>query len=217
MRCLVSMVSVALLGCGAGSQQSQRATAEGPRAGGAGGVAIVASEGAVNRAASSSGGARPSGTGEVASASASARGGGGDAGDGEILSFEPGFRPDPIIRRGIAGGPRSADTFEPSCPGFVSAAPSFLLKVDRALAELRILVSTQGDATLLVQLEDGRVLCNDDTEGLNPVIAAPLPAGRHRVWVGTYGSDVTDLAYTIAFTAQAALSAAAIDALPATP
>ncbi|AKF07662.1 hypothetical protein [Sandaracinus amylolyticus] len=168
---------------------------------------IVPSEGALNGPPPSAGATAP----DVSATSTPT-----PAAEGEILTIAPGFRPDPIIRRGQAGGPLPAESISPDCRGYVSSAPSFLLKVDAPVPSLRVLVHMQGDATLVVQLAEGRVLCNDDTEGLDPIVEGAFPAGRHRVFVGTYGEDAAGTPYTLAVTTQSSLSTVAIESLPET-
>ncbi|UJR79742.1 hypothetical protein [Sandaracinus amylolyticus] len=168
---------------------------------------IVPSEGALNGPPPSASATTP----DVSSASSATA-----PTEGEILTVAPGFRPDPIIRRGQAGGPLSAESIGPECRGYVASAPSFLLKVDAPMPSLRVLVHMQGDATLVVQLADGRVLCNDDTEGLNPIVEGAFPPGRHRVFVGTYGEAGAGTPYTLAITAQSSLSTLAIESMPET-
>lgn len=165
---------------------------------------IVASEGALNAPPPSA-----ATGGESTPEPAAAEG-------AEILAVAPGFRPDPIVRRGPGGGPVSAEAIHPDCRGYITAEPSYLLKVDAAMT-LRLLVHMQGDATLVVQLADGRVMCNDDSEGLDPIVEGAFPPGRHRVFVGTYGEHGVGTAYTFAVTTQATLTTQALDGLAITP
>jgi hypothetical protein len=165
---------------------------------------IVASEGAIN-------GTRQ----EPPLADSVATGSPAESAD-MLVSIGPGFVPDPIVRRGVAGGPMPAASMAEFCAGYLPEQPSVLLKVEPGLSGLRILVHTQGDATLVVQLANGRILCNDDSEGLNPIIEG-IPPGRHRVWVGTYGTSDIGTPYTIAFTQQPTLATYGLDGLPTTP
>jgi hypothetical protein len=135
------------------------------------------------------------------------------------------FRPDPIVRRGLAGGPVPADRLVPTaqtsdpgrCVGFFSEAPSYELKLEAPIPDLRVLVHSEGDATLVIALADNRYLCDDDHEGLDPVIEGAFPAGRHRVWVGTFQRSGIGTPYTIGFTRQASLSTHGLASLPTTP
>lgn len=132
--------------------------------------------------------------------------------------MRPGFRPDPAIRAGHAGGPRSAEALDASCRGYIADAPSHVLKVDASVPGLRVLVAMRGDATLVIELADGRFLCNDDAEGLNPILTGPFPPGQHRVWVGTYSpTPPGGVDYAIAFTADPTVSTAAIEGARPSP
>ena len=197
MRRLSIVLGIALLGCGGGGQSARPAAATVPATAGP----IVASEGSQN--------------GAEAPPLPSA---GPDAGTAapetteDIVTVRPGFRPDPAIRAGSAGGPREAGLLDEACRGYITDAASHVLKVDAPVSGLRVLVAMRGDATLVIQLEDGRYLCNDDSEGLNPILTGPFPPGRHRVWVGTYSlAPPGGIDYTIAFTADPSLTTAAIE------
>jgi hypothetical protein len=75
-----------------------------------------------------------------------------------------------------------------SCPGYVPRAPHLALESPRPTTVV-IEASSAEDTVLLVLASDGSFRCDDDSAGdLNPRVAANLPAGRSRVWVGTYES-----------------------------
>lgn len=203
-RCVV--LAIALLpagGCGAAATSTQTATTT-PSAPTAA-APIVPSDGALN--------GPPDAPPAITTAATTTAPGGA----GEIIALPPSFRPDPIVRRGSAGGPIDAAALDESCRGYITSEPTYLLKLDTPLPDLRVLVHMQGDATLVVQLDDGTVLCNDDSEGLDPIVEGRFPAGRHRVWVGTYSSDAVGAPHTIAFSRQRSLPTIALDGLAATP
>jgi hypothetical protein len=103
-----------------------------------------------------------------------------------------GFSPDPMLLTGVAGGPTDATSLNPSCNGHVGAAPNHTLSVATALPSLRLFAHADGDTTLVVQLSDGRYVCNDDGEGTDPIVDIQnLPAGQHNVFVGTYAPGAT--------------------------
>lgn len=106
-----------------------------------------------------------------------------------IIPLEPGFTPSPHIAPGITGGSMDASTLEAGCIGGIGSAPHFHLEAQRDFASLSILVTSDGDTTLVVQRPNGTYLCNDDTEGLNPVVRGHFPAGTYRIWVGHYDSS----------------------------
>lgn len=194
-------ISILLGGCGAAPAATTTTTTE--RAPRAETVEIVASEGAQN--------APPVITPAPEAAAPEA------AATEDMITVAPGFQPDPIVRSGMAGGPRSADALDEHCRGFVAVAPSHLLKVDALVPQLRVLVAMEGDATLVIQLADGSYLCDDDSEGLNPILDGPFPPGRHRVWVGTYSpTPPGGTRYTLAVTTQP-ISTSQIQGAPPTP
>lgn len=142
---------------------------------------------------------------------------GGALDTGPLLSIEPGFQPDPIIRHGLGGGPIPADSLIDDCPGFVTTEPSLLLKVDRPIPLLRVLVHMQEDAVLVIRLENGRVLCNDDSDGLDPSIEVAFPVGRHRIWVGTYSDSSAPARYILGFTERHGLLPHDLDGMAPSP
>ncbi len=99
--------------------------------------------------------------------------------------LQTGFMPDPHIVRGTAGGPIDASSLGHGCVGWIGDAPDHTFVADGAFAMLRILVHAQADATLVVRLEDGTLLCADDDEGTDPIVTGAIPAGRHSIWVGS--------------------------------
>ncbi len=106
---------------------------------------------------------------------------------GTTVSLTPGFTPDPIVMSGSAGGPVQASTLGPNCVGWVAAQPSIEATITTQFPLLRMIVDGQSaDLTVMVQLPDGTYLCNDDSEGLNPMVEGAVAPGLMRVWVGTY-------------------------------
>lgn len=88
--------------------------------------------------------------------------------------------------RGRAGGTRQANTIGPGCTGFIGMRPDHVLQLD-ARERLRVVVrATDADLVLLMQNADGRVLCNDDADGLQPELYEDLNAGTWNVYVGSY-------------------------------
>lgn len=88
--------------------------------------------------------------------------------------------------RGRAGGTRQANTVGPGCTGFIGMRPDHVLQLE-ARERLRVVAhATDADLVLLLQNADGRVLCNDDDDGLQPQLYEDLNAGTWNVYVGTY-------------------------------
>lgn len=97
----------------------------------------------------------------------------------------------PAFLQGVAGGNVSLSSVGGSCRGYTQPAPSHVLVVPPGASQLRVAVQGNGfDTTLMVQLPDGRVICDDDGGGsLNPLVETPSVAGQVRVWVGSYSGS----------------------------
>jgi len=102
------------------------------------------------------------------------------------VRLAPGFMPDPHVVQGSAGGARDASTLDPSCAGWVGAQPNHIFEATGSFPDLRVMAHSPADTTLVIQAPDGSYLCNDDAEGLNPMIAQGFGAGFYRIYVGTY-------------------------------
>lgn len=103
----------------------------------------------------------------------------------------------PVTIQDTAGGDVDAESVDPSCVGWIGMVHHPLSVVEPM--RLRVLVRGASDSTLAVQLEDGTWVCNDDTEGTDPVVELELPAGQHRIYVGAF--DRFDLhPYTLGVT-----------------
>jgi hypothetical protein len=137
---------------------------------------------------------------------------------GTAVALAPGFAPDPTLLVGNAGGPVEASTMGAECRGTVGAAPNFVLQTAAAMPNLRVVVSSPADTTLVVRLSDGRVLCDDDGGGYpNPMVSGSFPAGSHQIYVGTYSPDATGAAFTLGLTANPTVTAASLGAAPPIP
>ena len=80
-------------------------------------------------------------------------------------------------------------TVDPSAPDVV---------VEWGGGDLRVWVRAPFDATLAVARPDGRWACNDDFEGLSPVVElADAPAGRYAVWLGSFSPDPFETSATL--------------------
>jgi hypothetical protein len=117
---------------------------------------------------------------------------------GPTTTIAPGFAPDPMLIHGTAGGPTDASTLRPECRGFLSLIPSQTLALTAPMS-LRIMAHSDQDTTLVVQLADGTYVCNDDSDGVDPLVEHAFPAGNHNVFVGTYASG-TSAQYTLGIT-----------------
>lgn len=105
-------------------------------------------------------------------------------------NLSAGFLPDPVEISLAAGGSVEASVEgQGSCAGFHADAPDVDLNYEAGGMPLYIYVEADADTTLLVNQPDGSWICNDDTIGLNPVIAIPAPqSGLYNIYVGTYDS-----------------------------
>jgi hypothetical protein len=115
------------------------------------------------------------------------------------VSLTTGFLPDPSVASGTAGGAVDASTINPSCRGWISSTPDHLFVANSAFNNLRIIARSDADTTLVVQGPDGAYRCNDDGDGLNPVVPGPFVPGTYRIWVGSYSQGVL-APYRIGFT-----------------
>ena len=90
-----------------------------------------------------------------------------------------------------------APTGMEDCPGYVDpSAPDVV--VDWSGGDLRMTVRASFDATLAVSGPDGTWSCNDDSDGLMPVVEQMgAPRGRYAVWVGSLQEDPEDRAATL--------------------
>jgi hypothetical protein len=114
------------------------------------------------------------------------------------IELAPGFQPDPYLVSGIAGGANPASSLQSSCSGYMAFMPSHIVNVNSPMM-LRVLVHSDQDTTLIVRLENGTVLCNDDGEGNDPVVEYAFPQGAHTIFVGTYTQN-TQANYTLGIT-----------------
>ena len=81
------------------------------------------------------------------------------------------------------------------CPGFGQLdAADAVLTLDAPLPLLSVLATSGTDLTLAVRAPGGEILCNDDTDGLNPaVVFESAAAGDYHIFVGTFGQDASGL------------------------
>lgn len=116
-----------------------------------------------------------------------------DAGQARALSsavtVTRGFRTDPYVMEGTAGGPVASAQmgFPRQCPGFFPTEPQHTLVLPADMPYLRIEAPSEGDSTLAIVTPDGNVWCDDDSAGnLTPRLEGMFPAGVYRVFVGHF-------------------------------
>ena len=106
------------------------------------------------------------------------------------VSLNPGFMPDPYQVQVVAGGTIDASSLSSACVGMIANAPDYRLQYGSGGSQLFIGVTSSADTTLVVNAPDGSWYCNDDYNGLNPVVGGEMPdGGQYDIWVGTYGSS----------------------------
>ncbi len=115
-----------------------------------------------------------------------------------LVNLTSGFLPDPHTATGTAGGSLMANTMDPSCRGNVPAVPQHTLMLGSDFSNLRILVNSAGDPTLVIRGPDGVYRCNDDHNGLQPEVSGQFPQGTYQIWVGVFAGMGEP--YTIGFT-----------------
>jgi hypothetical protein len=106
----------------------------------------------------------------------------------EAVPIALGF-PDPFVAHGVAGGTREASTFGPECRGRVQPMPNHRFRLESSFPYLRIMARGDRDLTLVVRTPGGISRCNDDSDGLNPVVEGAFEPGIYDVYVGMYSGD----------------------------
>lgn len=99
----------------------------------------------------------------------------------------------------VPGGDRRVSSLGANCIGQINAdQPTVHIDNDTAGEDFTIRVAAAHDTTLIVLTPDGRWLCNDDFDGLDPALyIGETVAGRYTVWVGVFFSDATDRTATL--------------------
>ena len=125
------------------------------------------------------------------------------------ITLATGFTPDPHVAQGTSGGAINASTWNPTCSGWVSQTPDHIFVSSTAFANLRFIINSTQDTTLVLQKPDGTYLCADDTEGLNPIVQGAFPAGTYKVWIGSYEQGAS-AAYRLGVTELTSTTAASL-------
>ena len=115
------------------------------------------------------------------------------------VSLNPGFVPDPHTATGTSGGATDATSLGTAgCVGYIAGTPDHLFNATAAFSSLRVMAHSTADITLVIQKPDGTYVCNDDSEGTNPLVEAPFAAGVYKIWIGSYEQG-TNSPYTLGF------------------
>ncbi len=121
-------------------------------------------------------------------------------GNFEAVNLRSGFTPDPARKTGVSGGQLDASHLGNGCRGWIAGRPDHILRLTSNFNFFRIFVTSDSDTTLVVRLPNGRFVCNDDANNLNPAISRNRwRRGLYRVWVGSY-SEGDNSQYNIGFT-----------------
>jgi hypothetical protein len=111
------------------------------------------------------------------------------------LDLASGFSPSPstidVVSGAAEGSQVDVSLLNPdgefNCRGYATISPDFSINWTGGGDLLRIFFAAEGDATLIVRTPDGSFVCNDDFDGLDPLVDIASPAaGEYDVWVGTY-------------------------------
>ena len=101
----------------------------------------------------------------------------------------------PAILNGVIDSSRDASAIGYSCRGKIGELPNHIVDLE-AESTLTFRIRSDYDTTLaIIGPEDW--WCNDDTEGLNPLIQRSFSAGSYHIFVGAIGSPDLRPAYTL--------------------
>ncbi|MDP3275813.1 MAG: hypothetical protein Q8Q09_11495 [Deltaproteobacteria bacterium] len=96
--------------------------------------------------------------------------------------------------RGRSGGTVEAHTLDSNCRGYVFTPPTWNVNVSAPAGDVRFMVTSAADTTLMVRTPSGAVMCNDDANGLNPMVTVSnAEIGQYTVWVGIYQPNSRNL------------------------
>jgi hypothetical protein len=115
---------------------------------------------------------------------------GGIASNFGQVTIRPGFTPDPHVVQGTSGGQQAASQRDRRCAGWISGMPDHIVRLEGEFNHLRIMAAAAADTTLVVQTPSGTYLCDDDSDGRNPMVQGRFQGGQYLVWVGSYQQGV---------------------------
>lgn len=104
------------------------------------------------------------------------------------IDLAAGFTPDPHTVSISAGGSFDASAIS-GCVGWIAQAPDYRVNWTAGSGELPLTfhVASEADTTLVINDAQGNWVCDDDSDGVNPVVSFQnAPSGQYDVWVGTY-------------------------------
>lgn len=115
-------------------------------------------------------------------------------------TLDAGFQPDPFILTMYSGGPidASSQSLGTGCVGNINDVPDFRITWGGQSPSLRIFFASADDTTLVIRTPNGKYACNDDFDGLNPLIVFTNPQeGNYDIWLGSYVPDTFSPGYLI--------------------
>jgi hypothetical protein len=106
------------------------------------------------------------------------------------VELRSGYEPDPYKVTVLGGGPVDSNTANADCNGgFIAERASFTLRYTAGDLPLFIGANSDADTTIAVRAPNGEWVCNDDSNGLNPMVSWESPrSGRYQIWVGRFGT-----------------------------
>jgi hypothetical protein len=113
------------------------------------------------------------------------------------LTLSGDFAPDPTNIIVSTGGTIDASKRGRRCSGFIPNAPHVRINYKPGRLPLIISADSSADTSLVINLPNGRWLCDDDSGNgvFNPSITLSNPqAGQYEIWVGGYGTTGTNRA-----------------------
>jgi hypothetical protein len=106
----------------------------------------------------------------------------------QTINLSAGFLPDPVEIDVYSGGGEDASNLGGSCVGMISGSPDVVVNFRSQGGALSFSHVSGGDTSLVINGPDGRYYCDDDSNGLNPVLTwGSAPSGQYDVWVGAVG------------------------------
>ncbi len=102
----------------------------------------------------------------------------------------------PAVVAIVSGGSVDASRTDSACSGFATSQPDLIVYWSGQVNTLRFFFSSLGDTTLIINMPNGRYACNDDADGLNPVVDIVNPAeGEYAIWIGSFSSTALNAGY----------------------
>jgi hypothetical protein len=104
------------------------------------------------------------------------------------VNLSANFAPDPYVVAVTAGGNIPAERIGGAgCVGSIADPPDVRLNYRAGGFPLYLSATSNSDVTLVINLPNGRWICNDDFKGTDPGVVLNNPqSGQYDIWVGHY-------------------------------